>query len=377
MISILNYFKKQGCFRRAGCLLVAAEMVLWLGGCKTGPDRGAGRKPVFFPPPPAAPKVQYLTGFDSGKDPESVSGKLAEFITGGEISTLPIVKPYGLALTGTSNQLFICDTAMRVVDILDMERETMQFFSPVGLGKMGAPINIAMDADGSRYVADTARNQVLCYDPAGQFIGMLDDTNALRLTGVAVTPERIYATDLNNHCVRVYAKGTRRLLFTIPRNPGASEDAEPGKLYMPVNLALDGQGNVYVSDLSVCRVKIFDAEGKFLRAFGSLGDMPGQFARPKGIAVDRAGRIFVVDAASQTCQIFDSDGKLLLPFGEPGGSADGRGTLSLPAGVCVDYNRVDAFRKFAAPGFVIEELIFISNQLGSPKVSVFGLGHKE
>jgi len=240
------------------------------------------------------------------------------------------------------------------------------------------PINITFDADGSRYVADTARNQVLCYGASGEFIGMLDDTNALRPTGVAVTAERIYTTDLDGHCVRVYAKATRQPLFTIPRDPKAPEETEPGRLYMPVNLALDAQGRVYVSDLAVCRVNIFDAEGKFLKAFGARGDLPGQFARPKGIAVDQTGRVFVVDAASQTCQIFDAEGKLLLPFGEPeGASSSNVGTLNLPAAVYVDRDHVGAFKKYAAPGFVIEELIFISNQLGADKVSVFALGHRE
>jgi DNA-binding beta-propeller fold protein YncE len=130
--------------------------------------------------------------------------------------------------------------------------------------------------------------------------------------------------------------------------------------------------------MAACRVKIFDADGKFLRTLGSQGDLPGQFARPKGIAVDREGRIFVVDAASQTCQIFDTEGRMLLSFGEPGGyPAEDIGTLNLPAAVCVDYDHLARFQKFAAPGFVLEELIIISNQLGAQKISVFGLGHKE
>jgi sugar lactone lactonase YvrE len=356
--------------------LVLAGLVCLLGGCAANSERGVARRYVLFPPPPAAPRVQFLTSYATGKDPEAVSGGLAEFVVGQEKTEKPILKPYGIALS--SNQLFICDTGARAVDVLDLGSETMQYFSPGGLGKLGVPINIALEADGSKYVTDTARNQVLCYDAAGQFTGMLDDTNALRPTGLAITPERIYTSDINSHCVRVYSKASRQLLYTIPRNPLAGEESEPGKLYMPVNLAVDAQGRVFVSDLAICCVKIFDADGKFLRAIGSQGDLPGQFARPKGIAVDRSGRIFVVDAASQTCQIFDADGKLLLSFGEPGAaSADATGTLNMPAAVCVDYDQVARYQKFAAPHFVIEEIILISNQLGQSKVSVFGLGHKE
>jgi len=367
---------KQFPFHRTGLALAAGALSL-LAGCATGPDGNAGRKAVFFPPPPAAPRVQYLTGFSGGKDPDSVSGKFATFVIGQEESSAAILKPYGVAIA--SNQLFICDTSARAVDILDLESLTLRRFAPVGNSKLGVPINIALDTDGSRYVTDTARNQVLHFGADEQFFDALDGTafgtNVQRFTGLALGADRIYATDLNGHCVRVFDKATRQPLFTIPRNPQADDD---GRLFMPVNLALDRQGRVYVSDMAACRVKVFDTDGNFLRTIGSQGDLPGQFARPKGIAVDRAGRIYVVDAASQTCQIFDAEGKTLLSFGEPGGNpAEEIATLNLPAAVCVDYDHVGRFQKYAAPGFVLEELIIISNQLGTQKISVFGLGHKE
>ncbi|HEX9048770.1 MAG TPA: 6-bladed beta-propeller, partial [Verrucomicrobiae bacterium] len=325
----LRFWRANDSRLRIGARLALVALVLLAAGCGTGTRGHAGPKYVFYPPPPIAPRVQFLTSFASGKDPESVSGSFEKFIVGGEVSLVPIQKPYGLAIA--SNQVFICDTSAHAVDILDLTQQTLERFTPVGLGKLGVPVNLAIDSDGARFVADTARNQVLCFTPAGEFNGMLDDTNVLRPTGIAVTADRIYTSDMNSHCVRVYSKAARQLLFTIPRDPKAPEETEPGKLYMPVNLALDKDGRLYVSDLAVCRVKIFDADGKFLRAFGSQGDLPGQFARPKGIAVDAAGRIFVVDAASQTCQIFDGDGKLLLPFGEPGSASVSTGTLNLPA----------------------------------------------
>jgi sugar lactone lactonase YvrE len=364
---------------RAGLALVTGLLSLFAG-CATGPGENTGRRIVFFPPPPAVPRVQYLTGFSGGKDPAAVSGKFATFITGQETTDVPILKPYGVDVA--SNQLFICDTTARALDILDLDQLTMRRFAPVGTSKLGVPINIALDTDGSRYVTDTGRNQVLHFGADEQLLGALDGTafgtNVQRFTGLALAPDRIYASDINGHCVRVYDKATLKPLFTIPRQPLADEASEPGRLFMPVNLALDQQGRVYVSDIAACRVKIFDTDGKFLRTIGSQGDLPGQFARPKGIAVDREGRVFVVDAASQTCQIFDAAGKTLLSFGEPGGNPeDDIATLNLPAAVCLDYDHVARFQKYAAPGFVLEELIIISNQLGAQKISVFGLGHKE
>ena len=181
-------------------------------------------------------------------------------------------------------------------------------------------------------------------------------------------------TDIEAHCVRVYDKATLKPVSTIPVNPEADADSEPGKLFIPVNLAVDQQGKVYVSDMGSCSVKIFAADGKHLRTVGGQGDLPGQFARPKGVAVDRAGRFFVVDAAAQVCQIFDAEGKLLLFFGE---SEGGGVSLVMPASVSVDYDHLALFQKYAAPNFALEYLVLITNQYGDHKVDVYGFGHKK
>ena len=84
------------------------------------------------------------------------------------------------------------------------------------------------------------------------------------------------------------------------------------------NVAVAGDGTVYVCDGLNARVQAFGRDGVFLRAFGQLGDAPGSFARPKGVALDRAGHVYVVDAAFNNVQIFEPDGRLLLAFGSIG-----------------------------------------------------------
>jgi hypothetical protein len=86
--------------------------------------------------------------------------------------------------------------------------------------------------------------------------------------------------------------------------------------------------------------------------------------------VDRDGRFYVVDAAAPVVQLFDADGRLLMFFGQPGSS--GQAGLYLPAGLTVDYENTGLFQKYVAPGYKIEYLILLTNQVGPQKVSVFG-----
>ncbi len=368
---------------------VVAGLLGLLAGCATAPAPKPAQNFIFYPPPPAPARLQFLASYSSEADLGGGAGKFATFVTGKEAPKTPIVKPYGLAFS--QGKLYVCDVSSRTVRILDLEKRKMATFVPQGEGRLRSPINLAVDRDGTRYVADTARNQVLIYGPNDAYLGALGQSAEVSPPGGAVTstnpaqaaagkPEmkpidvaiagnRLYVADLNNHCVRVYDKAKRELLFKIPQNPEGEKD----KLFAPTNLALDSQGRLYVSDIGGFRVQEYDAEGKYLRTFGQLGDRPGEFARPKGVAVDREGRLYVVDAAAQVVQIFDPEGRLLLFFGEPGGSA---AALDLPAKVILDYDHVTLFQKYAAPGFVLEYLVIVSNQLGDRKVSVYGFGQK-
>jgi sugar lactone lactonase YvrE len=256
-------------------------------------------------------------------------------------------------------------------------------------------VNIAVDHDGTRYVADTGRGQVVIFGADDRYLGAIgekvqakarahakaapqhepepgDTVDEMKPTDVAIAGDRLYVADLKNNCVRVYDKAARKLLFTVPGDPAAA-DAQ-SKLFAPTDLAVDSRRRLYVSDFGAFRVQQYDPDGNYLRSFGRLGDSPGEFARPKGVAVDREDRLYVVDAAAQVVQIFDPEGKLLLFFGEPEGSPVG---LNLPAKVAIDYDHVGLFREFAAPDFQVEYLVIVTSQYGDRKVSVFGFGQKK
>lgn len=347
-------------------LALFAILLALMSGCRTTPS--PPKTYTFFPPAPDEPRVQFLTGFSSDID-LGQSSSFSSFITGRPSRPNPLVKPYGLALN--QGKLYVCDTMTGAVEVFDLAKKRGHYFAPKGEGRLQTPINITIDADGTRYLADTGCGRVLLYGPDEAYLGTIAPKEGMKPTDVASTHDRLYITDLKGHCVRVYRKSDRQPLFTIPR-----EEKDPkGKLYLPTNLAVDQQGHVLVSDLGGFAVEVFDAEGNYLRTIGQLGVAPGLFARPKGVAVDREGRVYVVDAATQVVQVFDGEGKLLMFFGQPGASLAGE--LNLPAAVKVDYDHVSFFQHLAAPGFKLEYLILVTNQFGDPKVNVYGFLTKQ
>jgi len=67
-------------------------------------------------------------------------------------------------------------------------------------------------------------------------------------------------------------------------------------------------GTVYVLDTKDSRIKVFDAKGKFLRAFGKAGQGPGELNQPTGIIITPENEVLVEDALNRRLAIFALDG---------------------------------------------------------------------
>jgi DNA-binding beta-propeller fold protein YncE len=248
----------------------------------------------------------------------------------------------------------------------------MRALATVGDATLKIPLNIAIDTDGTFYIADSGREQVVVLDKDEKFVTALGKTGEMKPRDVAVGKDSFYVADLLGRSVRVYDKKENTLQFTIPRPEDRTNDDR--RLYTPTNLALDSKGQIYVSDTGASCVMVYAPDGKFVRRVGMMGDSLGQFARIKGIAVDRADRLYAVDALSQVVQVFDPTGELLMWFAEPD---TGNKMQDLPAKVFVDYDDVGFFEQYASPKFKVDHLVVMINQIGPRKVSIFGFGHKK
>lgn len=323
--------------------------------------------PIFYPLAPDEPRIQFLASFSSSADFEGSESAFRKFIVGDEKSQKPIVKPYGVAVY--DHKIYICDTVNNTIDILDFSKRKFEYFNPKGRLQLLEPINLAFDANGNMYIADSGLGEVLILDKEGNFLGSIAKKGELKPTGILVNGQNIYICDLKTHSVKALDLKTRQYLFSLPRE-GAGEEA---RLFSPTNIAADAEGNIYVSDTGAFRVQKYSPSGEFLRSIGAVGDALGQFARPKGIAVDRQGRIYCVDAAFENVQIFDQEGRLLLFFAGPQSPA----SLVLPAGIAIDYSLKDYFSGLVSPDFEVEYLVLVTSQYGDRKLSVFGFGHKK
>lgn len=351
------------------CSALVTTLAL-LGGCVTQPVAPPVVKKVeavFYPKAPDAPRIQHLATYASARDLELVkkADGLKDFLLGEDPTEDALVRPYGVTMT--EGKIVVADSRGPGLAVFDLKTRKFSLNSGSGGGRMQRPINVAIDADGGKFVADTARNQILVYDKSDNFVAALGAKDEFKPVDIAIVGERLYVVDIEHHEVRVMNKRSGKLQFKFGRSEAKPEQS----LHQPTNMAVGRNGDIYVVETGNFRIARFTPEGKFVRHYGEAGQAPGQFARPKGIAMDRAGRMYVSDAAFQNVQVFDEHGRVLMAFGQPGDDLPG---LNLPAGVAIDYDNVALFRSLADPKFNVEHLILVVSQFGPNQVDVFGFG---
>lgn len=342
---------------------VCTALLVLVAGCATSVRKA--ETPIFFPPPPDPPRIQFLVSFSGLKDIETQSA-FSRFVVG-EKQDLKVDKPYGVAMH--DGKIYVCDTNTTVF-VLDLKAKTFGVLKgAVGAGRLTQPSNISIEPDGTKYVTDPGRGQIVVFDPNDEYVKAYGAPGKWRPVDAVPLENKIFVADIENGLVKIFDKQSGEVIKAIGDKGAPSE-----RLDRPTNLALDHDGYLYVTDFGRFQVVKFDRDGHFKATFGLPGDNLGHFARPKGIALDRSGRLYAVDAAFNNVQIFNREGRLLMFFGENGNQ---RGGFLLPAKVAIDYDNMKYFEQYVAPNFQMEYLVLVTSQFGDRRINVLAYGQEK
>lgn len=191
-------------------------------------------------------------------------------------------RPQGVVTTG--NLVLIADGINSRFQIYQRGGGVLGSFGTKGTGPYQFDVvsDIALDADGNIYVADSNNCRIQKYNSSGQY------------------------------------------LMTF----GAGYGFDNTHLQFPEGICLDRRGNLYVADKWNSRVQKFDSDGNYLQTFGVQGHGPGQFSFPSGCVVASNGDLFVADYINNSVQQFTSRGVLVRSFDDT--------AWDIPFGVTLD-----------------------------------------
>ena len=302
---------------------------------------------IVWPNPPAITRIKYLDYFSAEKFLSKSKGKqkvawmdrLSGVVAGETKADKPrfqLVTPYGVGVD-SKGRLYVADSKVLAVFIFDTQTKDVELIKNGVQARFGWITGLTIDDSDRLFVADSKMRRVLVFDPQHRVEGSISE-GMVSPGGMAIDTENrfLYVADAELDQVLVYdADPPYKLLRKMGTGGKEHTLTTPGDFARPSNVAVDQDGNLYVSDTLNDRVEIFDAEGNFIRTFGKAGDGPGYFARPKGIAIDGDGHVWVADAVQNRVQVFTPEGQLLIWMGENGTLP---GQFDALAGLTIDKN---------------------------------------
>ncbi len=178
------------------------------------------------------------------------------------------------------------------------------------------------------------------------FVGAVDGPVATARfyhpTGLAVdAQDNLYVADSWNHTVRMISSGgvVSTLAGKATVSGTANGAASEARFNDPDDLAVDGQGNIYVADMYNHVIRKISAEGEVSTLAGMMGD-PSVFYRPWGVAVDASGHVYVLSTGrNQIWKVTPAGAvSVLAGTGFRGGQDGpaGTATFAVPWGLTVD-----------------------------------------
>jgi outer membrane protein assembly factor BamB len=270
--------------------------------------------------------------------------------------------PYGMTIDPEGN-LWVADA-----------HDQFQIFAPDGtyLETWGAPGSdagqldltlpdgnvygsVMFAPDGSLYIDDTGNGRVQKFDRNRSFVaawsgdGTGDDQAIVPVSIAIDAGGQLYVLDSGNDTVRILDGDLTPIqAFRVHEALGVSPELARNQSNF---VTLDDDGNVYVSSALRGAVLKFDPDGTLLAEIGGPGAGDGQFTQPVDIAFDAAGNLLVPDLDSGVVEVFAPDGSHLATLGAFGA---GPGQFAGPAGILIsgqdiyvseiDNNRVQKFR---------------------------------
>lgn len=267
----------------------------------------------------------------TGTGPRSSEGD------GGPSSEAALAEPQGLTIF--SNSLFISEAGGQRVR--RVQNDTITTFAGTGVAQFSGdngpatnanvsrPVGLATDTQGNLYIADSFNRRVRKVTPNGIITtiagsgtpdidgfsgdgGLATFARLSRVSAVAVDSiGRVFIADTQNHRIRMI--NTNGIIITIvgTGNSGFNGDGGPGtqaEINSPQGLAVDNQGNLFITDTGNQRIRLFNLNTGIIQTVAGTGlnqldveegnALDVSLNNPQGLDITPTGTVLIADRSN-------------------------------------------------------------------------------
>jgi len=245
---------------------------------------------------------------DTGKRRVVVFDRSGAYVTTyGEAGDQPLQlwEPLGVAVA-PDGRSFVVDKSKNKIVVFDANHRASKVITLAEEAPISARIangNLFVTTESGVLIADLDGNLQVGYIKRGKAKGEFD-----RPGSVAVDADgTLYVADSLNYRVQALGRDGKVLwTYGKPLDPSKSMslDTDTGQTFgLPASIAVDTNGFVYVVDGLNSEITVLDTKGEFIEKIGDVGHDDGKFYYPDGI--DYAdGRLAIADKYNDRVQVF-------------------------------------------------------------------------
>jgi streptogramin lyase len=272
--------------------------------------------------------------------------------------------------------------------------------SGTGPGEFSGPTALVVDESGSLYVSDTGNHRVQVFLSNGDFARQIGSGTPGNTQGSGVGNQfngpqglaldgdgNLYIADSGNHQIVVCDVTDTCAVFAGTGAAGHADGTGSSAAFnVPVGVAFDTSGNLYVSETGSYILRSCDPSAQCTTVAGTIGvpdsidgfGTSASFKNPRGLTVTPTGTILIADRDSHSIRQYDPASTLVTTIlgNSSAGETDGSGTaaqFNFPRSVSSD----ETGRIYVADTENHRVAVYRPDAVFLEKFGVFGTGDGE
>jgi NHL repeat len=205
--------------------------------------------------------------------------------------------PKQVAIDADGN-LYVADSGNDRISVFAGDGTFQRTF---GEGELSQPADVALGG-GRAFVADSGDNRITVFTAAGEFLFGFGETELSEPAGVAVEGSTVYVADRGNNRVLPFT------LVGMIATPGTPIEPIPS----PRDVIIGRSGNLFVADFGNERIDVYPPGGSEGRSFRETAS--GGLSGPVALSPDGSGGIEVADQVAERVEHFSEAGGFLGGF---------------------------------------------------------------